>query len=81
MSKVHGSHVIEVLSSLPALPVVQAQDMLHAQGYQPSSSESAVIRSYGDVFESLGVSRSVSLQVRDFHGSHIGFLSFSGSLS
>jgi hypothetical protein len=59
--------------SLPKLPIVVAQSVLHAQGYVPTASERAAIDARADFFESEGLCRDVHVAVIDIYsGARIG---------
>lgn len=66
------------VQSLPELPVVQASNMLTAQGYVPTVSERAAIKARADFFKEMEMPTRVSVKVVDFSGQQIGSLEFFG---
>lgn len=64
-------------AALPALPVVTALDMLHAQGWKANAVELIAIKARADFFEWAGMDRSVNIKVVDvYSGARIGSLIF-----
>ncbi|MBB5495794.1 hypothetical protein [Nocardiopsis metallicus] len=60
----------------PALPQIIATSMIHAQGYTLTAEERAAVVAKADFFESLGLSRTVTLKVIDPWGARIGSIEF-----
>lgn len=63
-----------ILELTRALPVVTAQDMLHAQGYEMTADDRAAVVALADRYETLGIPRRVLLKVCDTDGQRIGAL-------
>lgn len=60
-------------AALAPVPTIAALDMLHAQGWMPSTAELAAIRAQADFFEWVGMTRTVHLKVVDVYtGAKIG---------
>lgn len=71
-----AQRIITQAASLPELPAVRAADMLRSQAYEPTAEERAAIVARADFFESIGMTRAVTVAVFDFHGARIGSIVF-----
>lgn len=68
--------LLATIEALPALPQIQAVDMLRAQSYIPTGREREAIDARADFFAGMGLDRAVSIRVIDHAGTTIGHLTF-----